>query len=445
MRMICFLNTVKKYLLLIIVVINTLIITFYNYFPLKIAHSILKIPHIIAIFLACGIIYKVQTKKYKIKDFARKILFLLFLLATIYISVSFVRWMLYGFVFARYSLYLAMSVLFGSIMFFSVDSEILSYKYHKRDTIFIISFLNILQLIISSVTFGGIRASYLLENIMVYNCVVIAFLPQLFIILYKSERQKDKMFSIINIMITVIFVTLSGSRSAAYVIWVIFFMSVIALITLRHRTAWFQCMVMILIIPATIAVLYQINILGARSALDRSFFFHISETNVVRQEVNLPIQQNLELTEVSRGIMESDNMRKELWQNAIKEIKKEPVIGTGITYFDNHFGSIVLQQSAHNVILEIWLVFGGLGLAVYLLLMIMIIVYLLFHFLKLKHRAIVMLYLLSIVSILVLALVQPLMVMFYPSTIYWLLVSWAYKYTIQRKLKKRELYEKCIS
>lgn len=436
MRMTWFLRNAKKYLLLGIVVIITLISTFYNRFPLKVSYFILKIPYFIVIFLACGILYRMQKKEYKLSNLARKIFFALFFLSAIYITVSLLRWMIYGFAFARHSLYLAMSVFAGSIMFFSVDSNMLPYQYHKRDTLFIVSFLNVMQFIISCVTFGGVRASYLLENIMVYNCVVTAFLPQLFIILYHSISKKVNACSLINIMVSIIFVTLSGSRSAAYVIWGVFLVGIAAQMTLRRRTAWLQCFVMLLVIPAAITVLYQMNIWDAKAALDRSFFSHAIETRGVAYGMDLPIQQNTELTEVTRGIVESDNMRAELWRESINEIKKNPVLGTGVTYFDSHFGTLVLQQSAHNVILEIWLVFGGFGLVIYISLMAMVIFYLIVHFFKMKLKIIFIAHLLSITSILILALVQPLMVMFYPSVIYWLIVSWGYEFTQNAKRGK---------
>lgn len=61
----------------------------------------------------------------------------------------------------------------------------------------------------------------------------------------------------------------------------------------------------------------------------------------------------------------NDMTRILMWRSAITEIKKSPLIGTGkIGIYRTPDGS----QGAHNFFLEYWLVFGGIGVLIWIFL-----------------------------------------------------------------------------
>ena len=60
-----------------------------------------------------------------------------------------------------------------------------------------------------------------------------------------------------------------------------------------------------------------------------------------------------------------------MWKSAVNEIKKSPLIGTGlIGIYKTAEGS----QTAHNFLLEYWLAFGGIGVLIWIIFIVQILI-----------------------------------------------------------------------
>ena len=202
-------------------------------------------------------------------------------------------------------------------------------------------------------------------------------------------------------------------------------------------------MLMLVSILAGLGILYSSNFLCAKDSLNRVFFAYQQKLgSSVNAETNqgTTSEAPLSMEDITNSenvvdnqqdhidIVESDSMRGQLWAASIEEIKRSPLLGTGVSYFDCKYGDIILEQSSHNFVLEIWLVFGGIGLIMYILIVTGGLVYFSYKIIQNKgNRLIPLFYLLSLSSILLLALVQPLLTMLPISSLFWLIVGWGYK------------------
>ena len=432
----------EKFLLLSFFTICTLIYSFYQYLPIKLGYFVLKVPYFFLAFLGIAVFIKLLRKTYRLSGFSRYWAVLFSALFILYVLLSGYRYIKLGFANARNSLYMALAVFFGALLFFCVDSEVLSIAKKECGVLYISTFLNVIQIFVSAITFGGVRASRVLENIMVFNCVMLALLPILFLLLLSTAKRSLKLIALFNIISLTTLVSISGARSAVLVLWGEYLVCSICLF-LKKRHSWKYQLLMLVSILAGLGILYSSNFLCAKDSLNRVFFAYQQKLgSSVNAETNqgTTSEAPLSMEDITNSenvvdnqqdhidIVESDSMRGQLWAASIEEIKRSPLLGTGVSYFDCKYGDIILEQSSHNFVLEIWLVFGGIGLIMYILIVTGGLVYFSYKIIQNKgNRLIPLFYLLSLSSILLLALVQPLLTMLPISSLFWLIVGWGYK------------------
>lgn len=174
-------------------------------------------------------------------------------------------------------------------------------------------------------------------------------------------------------------------------------------------------MLIIGIITLSVTALFAMNAsnsFGIKSSIERT-----------SSSIFKPGELKEEASEVSININESNQIRSMLRDKSIAEIKKSPIIGTGNAFFKYKIGKMELEQSSHNIILEIWLIFGMIGLIIYLLLFSVIAKEGIILFIKRKDKRLYFTCMLSILSTIGLAMFQPLMIMIIPNITFWTMIS----------------------
>lgn len=434
-------KALKNNLLLVVFMLVSAVYSLYPFFPSSLPDHILKIPYIILVVLGIIFFIGILRKKYALKGLTRLMFFLVFALGVVYAGVTVLRFLNGGVASARPSLYLAMSILFSTAIYFSYYFSILPNRHFKRDILLMLSMTNFFQLIIGLFIYGGLRASFLLENIMVYIFLVAVTLPLLFIFLNRSQNKLAKFAIYSNIIVGVTFVSLSGSRAGVLLIWGILFSCFIMNLIVYKREMLKKFAVILLGTVCLAGVLYATNAMNARESVNRaSFSYNIGEEQLDAVEQNPESSQSKDIIE---EIRQSDFLRSALWEKSVAEIIKSPVVGTGVVYFECTYGPIVLQQGSHNIVMEVWLTFGLIGLVVYGLLYLSVVIYLIRKMVKGKNKAIPAMYLLSMCGAFALALLQPLMVMLLPNMFLWLVLSNGVKEndSVLRKGQSHEMAE----
>lgn len=408
------LKKITNYYFLIFNFITFFILTAGNYIESDIKYHLLRIPYMLLLLLSVSAFYRFWKDRKNSDNIIKINLYIIIALLLTYMFVFVVRLLRSGFGTAWLTFYPAIVVIFAGFIFLAFKTGIFKYEYLHRDIIVIVFILTINQLFFGFFTYGGIRASKLLENIMVFNSVIISYLPlQLFwIFTNRMEKHCFKNFvvSMCNIILSIVMVIASGSRSAILILFVlVFLMSVINLTSRRN------VMLIIGIITLSVTALFTMNAsnsFGIKSSIERT-----------SSSIFKPGELKEEASEVSININESNQIRSMLRDKSIAEIKKSPIIGTGNAFFKYKIGKIELEQSSHNIILEIWLIFGMIGLIIYLLLFSVIAKEGIILFINRKDKRLYFTCMLSILSIIGLAMFQPLMIMIIPNITFWTMIS----------------------
>ena len=175
-----------------------------------------------------------------------------------------------------------------------------------------------------------------------------------------------------NLIISSVLVTISGSRSSLLVIVFISFISVVVVLLEKENRLIKKIIIWILTTILLVTIFFSTNYLSTRNSLFRSMpslealYTALLEERDSSQIFNSEIKVtdpftvqnqdvNIEYIESEKEI--SNNIRSELWNASIEQIKKSPITGTGIISFPVRYGNIVTNQGSHNFILEIWLIF----------------------------------------------------------------------------------------
>lgn len=417
-------TNLSKYSLTIVFSLYTLVTSFYQYLPEKVSYQVLKLPYVLLLCLGIVVMIRFLKKKYKPAGLAKYIFCLTVLLIFVYGFVTVWRFLHGGYEAARPSLYLAMAAIFGVVMFFAADCGIFPAKYNALNYVIISLTLNILQLVLGAFTYGGIRASSLLENIMVYDCITLALIPQLFRCVCREESGKTlRILAEVSLVSGSTIILISGSRSAALLLIPVFVLSVVVCCG-KRKNSWKACGTIFLSVIVCVTLLVATDLYSARSSVER-----VMEWSEFKEDAEVPNNPGktsggmippVSQSEMAALIQISDGMREMLWKASAEEIRKSPIIGTGVVYFNCQYGELVLQQGSHNLLLETWLVFGGIGAILFLLMIAGPILFFLIHIRKCENAFWT---LLSLGGILGLALVQPLMSMVTVTSLFWALAG----------------------
>jgi len=263
--------------------------------------------------------------------------------------------------------YVLHSGLFGLIfvytvvIYYSILKAKLSSKILMENMIIFSTMLS-LAILIESVYRGSMRFPILLLNIHIVNCILI--LCSVLYVLYFRSVYKQKSFMImcfINIIILNALIWLSGTRLLLFLgLGMILF-----LVLFTFKIPWVRKGLFIsLLIGATSILALNIANIGD------------SRENTQRQLFNLGIRNiSGEYQDLARfNVDGGDEMRAYLREAGIREIRSNPVFGTGRLIYEYTLNDITYNQSAHNFLLESLAAHGiiGTGLVLGILLQILL-------------------------------------------------------------------------
>jgi O-antigen ligase len=187
--------------------------------------------------------------------------------------------------------------------------------------------------------------------------------------------------NIFNLVYSLIIIIISGSRSGVLIGGLSFVASIILGIRRSKKV------IMTYTISLILSILISLIMVTTNWYSAGDMFFRATTLNTLTKTVS-SLNMDITIEEASNKIVniskqiESNNTdnnsdgqeqiliyndlsRILLWKNALSEIKKSPIMGTGVISFkvsDDYYPS----QSAHNFILEYALTFGGMGLLIWI-------------------------------------------------------------------------------
>lgn len=316
-------------------------------------------------------------------------------------------------------------------LFFLVINKNIDRKKFLITLYYSMSTINILSIIYHLFIARAFKTEFLGNVNIVIFCALIGLILN---ILYGIEiKNKKSILIIFNFAYYIFIVSISGSR-AGFIIGSLAVLGVVLYSVIVKRLK--KEIILGLLIGTFISFIsiisnfyYSrdlffrgINLSTISSSLDEfsTGNINIDEINQIMQNIS---ENNTENDEKKQQeiLLYNDVGRLLYWKEAIKEIKKSPLIGTGnITVGDNGQGS---GQTAHNFILEYWLVFGGIGLILWIVYVILVIRNIIKINLKHKGRGNIYLIFFFLFLVCGYSLLQPTMVSSIGPTLVWSMLA----------------------
>ncbi|ABX43847.1 O-antigen ligase family protein [Lachnoclostridium phytofermentans] len=402
--------------------------TFYSILPDKIDTVIIFLPQLVLCLLALYILYKFFKKEYISLKTSKRILNLTLFLFFYYLFLCVYRYFTGGN--AIQSFYHVVTLFSAIVFYFLIETEIQNIRDIHFDVLFIITLINILQVIVS-IYLGSIRFSFVLQNIMVYISCANLMVPFLFYILRYSKKNVIKYLSIINLIIIFIANIASGSRTALVIVLLSFIISIIINID-KSKKFICQCAIILSISISLIAIFYKINYMDIRTSILRQTITYIDKipsNNTTTSTTNEPENNSSNDDEsykqyVLEGINSSNSVRSDLWNKSFSEISKDPLFGTGNIVFETTYLDQIVMQGSHNFILESILIFGSIGGILYLIILVLPVISIVLYSFKNKVKIrLICTFILSLGSLFIIALVQPILTTALPIMLFWILNS----------------------
>jgi hypothetical protein len=215
---------------------------------------------------------------------------------------------------------------------------------------------------------NNMRMSLFLGNSIVYAGLIVMLLP---LNAYVASRERSEVptllrwMALVNMLAALVFPVWAGSRGTSLVAFVIILLT---FLVMAFRRRFVVTMLAIgacaLVIQASV---WYVNPQGAAYGIYR----------LVPPPIELGItpphagQAGSDLAQRETALVEkgkSDAGRAELIDESTAHIRKDPLIGDGVVYFELPDDGVEQEYAAHNFVLEHINAYGGIGFILYLLL-----------------------------------------------------------------------------
>lgn len=235
--------------------------------------------------------------------------------------------------------------------------------------------LNFCSCIYCLIIVRSIRTDFLGNiNMVVYFSVLGMFIYTFYY--SNSNGRMNGLIYIFNMSYSVSVVLFSGSRAG--VLTGVLALVLVVSLYIKNKKVMKSLGVVSLIMIIILFIALTTNFYGSKGLFFRGLNLGTISESLTSSKENV-IADEHELNDLMEKASTSGNAeqvmvlndigRIMMWQNAVKEIKKAPLIGTGIvTVYRTSDGG----QLPHNVILEYWLTYGGIGLLLWVVLAVQI-------------------------------------------------------------------------
>lgn len=236
---------------------------------------------------------------------------------------------------------------------------------------------NITSVIYHLLIIKTIRSTFF-ENVnnLVFYCILSVFINTFY---YMNISKKFSIFYIFNMCYCFFVLIMSGSRGGF--LCGIFLAIYYVIFCFFHRELRKPIGLMFLAETVIIVIFLSTNLYYCRSFVERSMqIFGFSRSVEMAQEIKNEKSDDEIVESMLDSVKEgntdevmayNDLSRLKMWRNAIDEVKKAPLIGTGKVVV---FRSVDGGQLPHNFILEYCIIYGGIGLILWGMLAIQVIV-----------------------------------------------------------------------
>lgn len=433
-----------KHLSALLLLIVALTSTFSIYLPNKFDTVAIYLPQLIMCLYAIMLFALYWKKAYRPKATANRLLFIILGFIIYYIFITGYRFISGGD--AMQSLYVAIVIFTSAVLFFLIDADIIDRKEALTDLIVVFTIINIMQGVMGFVK-GSVRLSPVLQNIMVYDCIMLFMVPCFFYVAQYTRKLKLSNFwgglCWTNLLLILILIISSGSRSGTIMLVVTYIVCMV--INFERKSRFILKCIMLYVLAAIIIVtLYSYNLIDFKTAVMRQKLAFLDvpneqtqvlgklEDKAVNAESDNEKQQYKKFVQYS--ITSSDEVRTILWDKSIQELKKDPLWGTGTMLFEIHYIDSNLLQGSHNIILETSLAFGVTGMIIFFIMTGTPVLFILLFSIRSKSKKMIiemLNYMVAISNVFIMAMVQPVLVMAFPVMLSWLITGIMYKRCIE--------------
>ena len=343
--------------------------------PVKFTNSgilVLYISNFVYVIFGVVALVKIIKNVNRICISERLCIFIYFLIGTLYFIVTIVRYLRTLYYYKSFEMFFW--TMMPLLLFFLIINGFMDRKKTLIAIFYALSFINILSVIYHLFIAKAFKTEFLNNvNILVFCCIIGLFFNALY-----SEIKKNSVIIVMNWVYYIFMIFVSGSRAGI----VFGLLAIIGLLLYSLNKKKMKIDFFIGIIIA--AILLMLSILF-NFHYSRDLFLRGTNLSTISASINEFSDKNAEINEINDIIQDISENRNDsqdkvmvlndvgrllYWKAAIQEIEKAPLLGTGnITVGDNGQGS---GQTAHNFILEYWLIFGGIGLLLWIILLVMI-------------------------------------------------------------------------
>lgn len=335
------------------------------------------------IYILCGIYFFVQVfRERKIKD---KIIMTYLLLCAWYVFVTIWRYL------NGNAWYASLQVCFWTIIpvaiYILITMKKLDYKKICTGLYYAMSILNAVYFVYHIIIIGHLRSMFLGNiNLIVFYSILGMYIYTFYYL--QLNTNANKLLYIFNMEHSFFIILFSGSRAGVLVGVVSLF--VLFILHMRNNrfvksfviTVFTMLIIMVLSLTTNFCYSRDMFFRGTNlETVSKSIMVSIGKTDYSDQEIDnvmqnaLDVENEQHLDELIQNASESGNAQDVLvlndvgrimmWENAVKEIKKSPLVATGVI---GVYRSLNGNQLPHNIILEYWLTYGGIGILLWVIL-----------------------------------------------------------------------------
>lgn len=335
------------------------------------------------IYILCGIYFFIQVfRERKIKD---KTIMTYLLLCAWYVFVTIWRYL------NGNAWYASLQVCFWTIIpiaiYILISMKKLDYKKACTGLYYAMSILNALYFVYHIIIIGQLRSTFLGNiNMIVFYSILGMYIYTFYYL--QLNTNANKLLYVFNMEHSFFIILFSGSRAGVLV----GVASIFVLFILHMRNNRF---VKSFVITVFMMIIIMVLSLTTNFCWSRDMFFRGTNLGTVSESIMVSmgktdldaqrlsnvmqdaskVQNEQQLDSMIQSASESGNTQDVLalndvgrimmWKNAMEEIKKSPLVGTGVI---GVYRSLNGNQLPHNVILEYWLTYGGIGVLLWVIL-----------------------------------------------------------------------------
>lgn len=245
-----------------------------------------------------------------------------------------------------------------------IFKEPISFKVWLRYIDYAIAFINLYSVCIHLFVYKSVRSDFLMNvNMHAFFCLVGLFINSL-AFYYQNKNWIYRVIFVFNMVYSLCIFCVVGSRATS-TLGILATVLIIVVFAKKPYTKYY--IIAGILAMFLVLIMWIFNFGGCRALMIRGFNLEtivgVVENEDLEKGYEDENEENIsdmidEDNAVKASLVSSDEARISFWSGGFREIKKEPIFGTGKVGVGTSKDG---NQGAHNFILEYWLIYGGIG------------------------------------------------------------------------------------